>query len=233
VFFFNNKAKKMEAKSRLVRYEYYTHRNFNFFEFANYRNKTGKIMTYKDVNGLDQTLRFTSPVMLLDMNNEGHVLIDEFLKSYPAVRAGEWKRTDLQAVEEKQTKNTLDSARAIIVAAKMTDSEVKDFSILRGYNTNSDMDTLRAKIIMMAQTNAEQFMEVQFNPDKDLEVFLLQALKANLLNYRNNTYFYNKEAIGTGKSQVMVWLKKNQDILAILKHEMRGESSPKKKLAKK
>tara|TARA_R110002153_G_scaffold5741_1_gene26501 strand:- start:4090 stop:4662 length:573 start_codon:yes stop_codon:yes gene_type:complete len=190
-------------------------------------------MIYKDVNGLNQNLRFTSPVMLLDMNNEGHVLIDEFLKSYPAVRAGEWKRTDLQAVADEQTKNTLDSARAIIVAAKMTDSEVKDFSILRGYNMNSDMDTLRAKIIMMAQTNAEQFMEVQFNPDKDLEVFLLQALKANLLNFRNNTYFYNKEAIGTGKSQVMVWLKKNQDILAILKHEMRGESSPKKKLAKK
>ena len=223
----------MEAKSRLVRYEYYTQRNFNFYEFANYRDKTGKIMIYKDVNGLNQTLRFTSPIMLLDMNNEGHVLIDEFLKYYPAVRAGEWKRTDLQAVEEKQTKDTLDSARAIIIAAKMTDSEVKDFAVLKGYNANSDIDILRAKIITMAQNNSEKFMEVQFNPDKDLEVFLLQALKANLLNYRNSTYFYNKEAIGTSKSQVIVWLKKNQDILAILKHEMRGESSPKKKLAKK
>jgi len=222
----------MEAKKRFVKYEYFTHKNFNFFEFANYRTKTGKIMKYMDVNELSAKLRFTSPVQLLDMDNEGHVLIDAFLKNYPAVLAGEWTRTDLQAEEEKQTKGTLDSARAIIVAAKMTDTEVKDFATLKGFNLNSDMDLLRAKIITIAQSSPDSFMEIQFNPDKDLEVFLLQALKANMISHRNSTYFYNKEAIGTTKSQVVVWLKKNQDILAILKHEIRGEKTPKKRTIK-
>jgi len=222
----------MEATKKFVKYEYYTQKNFNFFEFANYRTKTGKIKKYQDINGLNAVLRFTQPTMLLDMENEGHVLIDEFLKTYPAVLAGEWKRTDLHAAEKAATKATLDSARAVIEAAKMTDKDVKDYATLKGYNLNSELDVLRAKIIGVAQTNPESFMETHFDPEKDLRVFILQAVKENKISYKNSTFYYGREAIGTNEEQVLVWLKDNKDILAILKHEIRGEKLPKKKIVK-
>ena len=57
----------------------------------------------------------------------------------------------------------------------------------------------------------------QFDPEKDLRVFIIQAVKAKKLNLKNNTYFYGKEAIGTNEEQVLVWLKDHKDILAILK----------------
>lgn len=213
-------------KQTLVKYEYYKQKNFLFYEFSNYRTKTGKLKEYKDINGLDGKIRFTQPTMLFDMGNEGHVLIDKFLKTYPAVLSGEWKRTDLYAQEKEQTKATLDSARAIIEAAKMTDKDVKDFAILKRMNLNSDMDVLRAKIIGHAQDEPQSFMDTNFDPEKDLRVFILQAVKEKKINYRNETFYYGKEAIGTNEEQVLVWLKDNKDILAILKHEIRGEKMP-------
>jgi len=68
---------------------------------------------------------------------------------------------------------------------------------------------------------------------KNLRVFILDALKAKKLKYKNETFYYGKEAVGTNEEQVLVWLKDNKDILAILKHEIRGEEKPKKKLVKK
>ncbi len=218
----------LKAK-RFVEYEYYKHKNFNFFEFATYRTRTGKIVEYKDINGLPIPLRFTSPHVVLNMDNEGHVLIDNFLKESPSVLSGEWKRTDLYQEEQEKTKATLDSARAMIEAAKLSDKDVVDFAILKGWNTSAQMDVLRAKIIELAHANAELFMETQFDPEKDLRVFIVQALKQNKIKYNNSTFFYGKEAIGTNEEQVLVWLKDNKDILAILKNEIRGDKTPKKK----
>lgn len=211
---------------RFVQYEYYKQKNFNFYEFSSYRMKTGKIVEYKDINGLNNPLRFNSPSVVLNMDNEGHVLIDEFLKNNPSVLSGEWKRTDLHAEEKAKTKATLDSARAIIEAAKMTEKEVRDFATLKAMNLNSETDILRAKIIEIAQKNPDSFMEIHFDPEKDLRVFILQAVKENKIKYDNDTFYYGREAIGTNEEQVLVWLKDNKDILAVLKHEIRGEKKP-------
>jgi hypothetical protein len=215
----------MKAK-RFVKYEYYTQRNFNFYQFANYKTKTGKIVKYIDVNDQETKLRFSNPSVVLDMDNEGHVCIDNFLKECPSVLSGEWKRTDLHAEEQRKTKQTLDSARAIIEAAKMTDKDVKDYSKIKGYNLHSELDVLRAKIIEDAQNNADKFMEVHFDPEKDYRVFIIDALKEGKIDYKNNTYLYGKEAIGVTEDQVIVWLKANKDIHAVLKNDMRTEKAP-------
>lgn len=217
------------AEQNFVKYEYYKHKNFNFYEFSSYRQKNGKLVKYEDINGLSSQLRFTNPVVLLDMSNEGHVIIDNFLKESPFVLSGEWSRLDIAEQERVKTKTTLDSARAIIEAAKMSDKDVVDYATLSGYNLNSDLDVLRAKIIEVAQSSPDAFMDKQFDPEKDLRVFIIQALKAKKLNLKNNTYFYGKEAIGTNEEQVLVWLKDHKDILAILKNEIRGDKLPKKK----
>jgi len=223
----------MDKAMNIVQYQYYKSRNFNYYKFSSYRDRTGRIINYTDINGNVDELTFRNPSVILDKNNEGHMLIDAFLKNSPEVRTGEWKRTDLHAKQKQETKATLDSARAIIEAAKMSDKDVKHFATLKGMNLNSDLDVLRAKIIEIAQTRPDDFMEMHFDPEKDLRVFILKAVKENKIGYKNSTFYYGREAIGLNEEQVLVWLKDNKDILAILKHEMRGESSPKKKLAKK
>lgn len=222
----------MDKAMNIVRYEYYTQKNFNIYKFSSYRDKTGKICKYNDINGLDKELIFRNPTVILNKDNEGHMMIDNFLKNSPEVLRGEWKRTDLHAQQKEQTKATLDSARAIIEAAKMSDKDVKDFATLKGMNLNSELDVLRAKIIEVAQTRPDDFMETHFDPEKDLRVFILQAVKERKISYKNDTFYYGKQAIGTNEEQVLVWLKDNKDILAVLKNEIRGVEKPKKRIVK-
>ncbi len=221
----------MKAK-KLVQYSYSKPKNLVNYSFGPYKDKTGRIVKFIDINNSEETVTFSRPDVVLDMDNEGHVLLDNFLKNNPAVTGGEWKRTDLYKQEKEQTKATLDSARAVIEAAKMTDKDVKDYAILKGYNLNSELDVLRAKIIGDAQSKAESFMATHFDPEKDLRVFILQAVKENKISYKNSTFYYGREAIGTNEEQVLVWLKDHKDILAILKNEIRGEKLPKKKTVK-
>ena len=222
----------MKAK-RFVKYTFHSTRAIGSYSFSNYKTITGKKMQYKDINGDDSQITWNSNVILLDMDNEGHVLQDEFLKLNPSVLSKEWVRLDLHQAEVTNTKRTLDSAKAVIEAAKMTDIEVRQYATIARLNLNSETDVLRARIIEIAQSNADLFMLTQFDPEKDLRVFIIDAIKLNKLNYSNNTYFYNKEAIGTNEEQVLVWLKDNKDILAILKHEIRAIQAPKKQLVKK
>lgn len=218
--------------NHFVKYEFHDLKNFNFYNFSNYKLKNGKRVEYLDVNGEKSKLIWRNATVLLDMAIESNVLIDNFLKTHPSILMGEWKRTDLKRQEEKETKDTLDSARAIIEAAKMTEAEVIQFATLKRMNLNADMDTLRAKIIGVAQATPDSFMETHFDPEKDLRVFIVEAVKERKLDYRNDTFYYGKEAIGTNEEQVLVWLKDNKDILAILKNEIRGKDKPKKKIIK-
>jgi|TARA_B100000767_G_scaffold201772_1_gene188673 hypothetical protein len=222
----------MKAK-RFVKYTFHSTRAIGSYSFSNYKTITGKKMKYKDINGEDSQITWNSNIILLDMDNEGHVLQDNFLKYNPSVLSKEWVRLDLHKAEANNTKRTLDSAKAVIEAAKMTDIEVKQYATIARLNLSSEIDVLRARIIEIAQSNADLFMATQFDPEKDLRVFIIDAIKLKKLNYKNNTFFYNKEAIGTNEEQVLVWLKDNKDILAILKHEIRAIQAPKKKLVNK
>ena len=206
--------------NHFVKYEFHDLKNFNYYNFSNYKLKNGKRMTYLDINGEESKLIWHSATVLLDMNIDSNVLM------------GEWKRTDLKQKEKQMTKDTLDSARAIIEAAKMTELEVRQFAKLKRMNLNAEIETLRAKIIGIAQATPEDFMEVHFDPEKDLRVFIVEAVKERKIDYKNDTFYYGKEAIGTNEEQVLVWLKDNKDILAILKNEIRGEDKPKKRIVK-
>ena len=138
----------------------------------------------------------------------------------------------MQQKEELDTKNTLDAAQAVIEAAKMNVKDVVDFAKLSKMNTKSNTEVLRAKIIKIAQDNPEQFMSVHFDPEKDYRVFIVDALKSKNLSYKNSTFMYGKEAIGTNEEQVIVWLKEHKDIFALIKHELRGEEPKSNKKTK-
>lgn len=223
----------MEITKNLIHYKHNKYKKISNFNFGSaYKDKTGRLHNLKDVNGLDNQFVTSSASFILNRSIEGDCITDDWLKNHPSIIAT-WSRVDIQEKEELDTKETLTSAQAIIEAAKMTDADVKTFAQLSRFNVNASVDVLRAKAIKVAQENHEKFMSIHFDPEKNLRVFILDALKAKKLKYKNETFYYGKEAVGTNEEQVLVWLKDNKDILAILKHEIRGEEKPKKKLVKK
>jgi len=217
----------MEITKNLIVYKHKKFNRISNFNFGTqYKDKTGKLHQLKDVNGLEQQFVTSNASFILNKSIEGDVLTDNWLKGHPEI-AAHWSRTDMQQKEELETKNTLDAAQAVIEAAKMNVKDVVDFAKLSKMNTKSNTEVLRAKIIKMAQDNPEQFMSVHFDPEKDYRVFIVDALKSKNLSYKNSTFMYGKEAIGTNEEQVIVWLKEHKDIFALIKHELRGEE-PKK-----
>ena len=157
---------------------------------------------------------------------QNDVILDEWLKTHPDILIA-WEREDFVETEKESTIQTLNSAQAIIEAAKMNLKDVMDFAKLTKMNLNSDTEVLRAKIIKVAQEDSSKFMEIHFDPEKNYRVFILDALKSKNLSYKNSTFMYGREAIGTNEEQVIVWLKENKDIYALIKHELRGDKPAK------
>lgn len=205
----------------------YTHNRYpklrNFSLKGNYKNKHGKIIQLVDVNGLEIDYTINSASFVLNKTIENDRLVDEWLQEHPTIQA-DWTRVDLVQKEQIDTKKTLDSAQAIIEAAKMNIKDVMDFAKLHKMNMNSNTDVLRAHIIKVAQDSPDKFMETHFDPEKDYRVFILDALNSKNLSYKNSTFMYGKQAIGTNEEQVIVWLKDNKDIFALIKHDLRGET---------
>ena len=220
-------------KKNLVIYTFKNKKGVNMYSFGgSYKDAQGKLKILRDVNGLEIQHSVRGATFTLDLDNEGDRILDTWLKGHPSTNVY-WNRTDLVQVEKEETENTLNSAQAIIEAAKMNVKDVVDFAKLSKMNLNSDTEVLRAKIIKVAQDSPSKFMETHFDPEKDYRVFIIDALKSKNLTYKNSTFMYGKEAIGTNEEQVIVWLKENKDIFALIKHELRGEQPVKKVVKQK
>lgn len=217
----------MENKNLII-YKHKTKSKLHRCSFGNsYKDKYGKLKNLVDVNGLERgfTARSSSFVLRKDVEND--VILDNWLSKHPDI-LNQWTREDVVEQEKIETINTLNEAQAIIEAAKMNVKSVVDFAKLSKMNINSDTEVLRAKIIKIAQNDPGKFMELHFDPEKNYRVFIIDALKSKNLTYKNSTFMYGKQAIGTNEEQVIVWLKENKDIFALIKHELRDETKTKK-----
>lgn len=220
----------MEKIKNMITYKHKRYpRLKNFVLSGTYKDKFGVIKKLLDVNGLERDWPINSATFILNKSIQNDAIADEWLQGHPDI-VNDWDRTDLIEKEQQETEETLNSAQAIIEAAKMNVKAVVDFAKLASMNTNSDTDVLRAKIIKLAQDDPAKFMEVHFDPEKDYRVFIVDALKSKNLTYKNSTFMYGKQAIGTNEEQVIVWLKDNKDIFALIKHELRGEVPKGKKV---
>ena len=150
----------MEITKNLIVYKHKKHSRLTNFNLGNnYKDKFGKIHYLKDVNGLSINFVTSQSSFILNKTIENDVLTDEWLQNHPDVING-WERTDVQEKEQIDTKNTLDSAQAIIEAAKMNIKDVMDFAKLHKMNMNSNTDVLRAHIIKVAQVSPEKFISI-------------------------------------------------------------------------
>jgi hypothetical protein len=214
-------------KKNLIAYSHKTKKSLNLMSFGGlYIDKTGREQILLDINGRERDFVVRGSSFILRKDIENDVILDKWLSKHPGILSS-WLREDYVETEKEETEKTLNSAQAIIEAAKMNIKSVVDFAKLTKMNLNSDTEVLRAKIITMAQQSPSKFMEIHFDPEKDYRVFIVDALKSKNLTYKNSTFMYGKEAIGTNEEQVIVWLKENKDIFALIKHELRGDE-PKK-----
>ena len=168
-------------KKNLIAYSHKRKSKLNLMSFGNsYIDKTGRQQILKDINGLERefTVRGASFILRKDVENDA--ILDKWLSNHPDV-VNSWLREDYVETEKVETEKTLNSAQAIIEAAKMNVKSVIDFAKLTKMNLNSDTEVLRAKIITIAQESPSKFMETHFDPEKDYRVFIVLHIKIVLL----------------------------------------------------
>ena len=197
-------------------------KKFNYAKFRSYKDGRGRRVEYKDINGITGGgLEVTRAITTLDKNDEYDSWLIDWIKGHPFVKKGSFRLIDMEADEEMAMDDILESANAVGVAAKLNTKEAKDFARLTGMNMNSRDDIIKARVIKLASDNPKKFNSIYNNKDKNELIFIKKALERELIVQAGGAYKYNTETIGLSEDQVVLWLKDNKDIYALLKAELR------------
>ena len=117
----------MSKGKHMVYYRSKSPQRMSYVFFGNYKDKTGKIHTYIDINGLaHRGFPNTQPVIRLDITQPHHKLIDDFLINHPLVNNGAWLRDDSILRQEEEAHAIMTSANAVMEAAKLNMKETRD-----------------------------------------------------------------------------------------------------------
>ena len=213
----------MSKNKHMVYYRSKNPQRMSYVFFGNYKDKTGKTHTYTDVNGVaHRGFPNTNPVIRLDIMQEHHKLVDDFLINHPLVTNGSWLRDDSIQRQEAEANAIMTSANAVMEAAKLNMAEVRQLSRLLGLNLDSRDDILKAHVLKIAAENPDYFMRMWFDEDKHYRVFVLEAQQANIIKWEKDVFKYGTQVVGVSEDQVIKWLKDNKDIFALLKSQMSG-----------
>lgn len=199
-------------------------RKMGFITFSSYKDKQGYLRELVDVNGVVQR-EFTmyNPVVKLNLEEEGHNQIYEFIKDHPLTLQGIVRIEDITLKQQEEAEKAIDAADAVIIAAKMNTKEYRDFAKLAGFGKVSNDEVLKSKVIKMAYDNPAKFMSIHHDDDKDMRTFLHDAIENKIFKFSNGTWKYGNVNMGLTKDSIIVWLKDNIDVYALLKNEMRKE----------
>ena len=213
----------MSKNKHMVYYRSKNPQRMSYVFFGNYKDKTGKMHTYTDINGVaHRGFPNTNPVIRLDIMQEHHKLAYEFLQGHPLVSNGSWIREDSIERQEQEASAIMTSANAVMEAAKLNMAEVRELARLLGLNLDSRDDILKAHVLKIAAENPDYFMTMWFDEDKHYRVFLLEAQQAKIINWEKDTFKYGSQVVGISEDQVIKWLKDNKDIFALLKNQLNG-----------
>jgi len=193
------------------------------------RKDKGKRKVLYDINGEEQTFIMRSPAVVFDISDEFDLQRYTWLKNYPNINQ---KLTFEDTIEQEMvsTEKMVESAEAIQIAVAMADKEVLDFCKLTGIRTkDNSIEFVKAQVIKMANDDPNKFSRIINDRDKDYRVFIENAIDTKIINFVNGTYKYNTETIGLTEDQVVLWLKDNKDIHALLRKELSGNKTKAKK----
>ena len=198
---------------------------FNYCKFGNYKSTRGKNIVLIDPNGdAVNGYEMHQPIVSLDINDEDDRRIYEFLKDHPLIK-GKFTINDMRATEEKNAELSLLKAESITTASSIQDRDLRDFAILMNISTDLDNKLIKAKIIQFSNDNPNKFLEIASDADKMHRVFLKKALAKKALTKVNGVWKHNSMSIGLTDDAAIVWLKDNGDMYAILKNQVRGNTS--------
>ena len=213
----------MSKNTHMVFYRSKNPQRMSYVFFGNYKDKTGKLHTYTDVNGVaHRGFPNTNPVIRLDIMQEHHKLADEFLTNHPLVENGSWIREDSIQRQEQEASAIMSSANAVMEAAKLNMAEVRELARLLGLNLDSRDDILKAHVLKIAAEQPDNFMRVWFDDDRHYRVFVLESQQAGVIKWEKDTFKYGTQTIGVSEDQVIQWFKDNKDIFALLKSQLNG-----------
>ena len=216
----------MSKNKHMVFYRSKSPTKMSYVFFGNYKDKTGKSHTYTDVNGVaHRGFPNTNPVIRLDIMQEHHKLVDDFLINHPLVTNGSWLRDDSIQRQEAEANAIMTSANAVMEAAKLNMAEVREIGHLLGLNLNSRDDILKAHVLKIAAENPDYFMQVWFDEDRHYRVFVLEAQQAGVIRWEKDVFKYGTQTVGISEDQVINWLKENKDIFALLKNQLNGNGN--------
>jgi hypothetical protein len=193
------------------------------------RKDKGKRKVLYDINGEEQTFIMRSPAVVFDISDEFDLQRYTWLKNYPNINQ---KLTFEDTIEQEMvsTEKMVESAEAIQIAVAMADKEVLDFCKLTGIRTkDNSIEFVKAQVIKMANDDPNKFSRIINDRDKDYRVFIENAIDTKIINFVNGTYKYNTETVGLTEDQVVLWLKDNKDIHALLRKELSGNKTKAKK----
>lgn len=183
-----------------------------------------------DINGEVMDFVLKSPAIVFDISDKHDNQIYTWLKGFPNIE-DRLIFEDTIKQEMVSTEKMVESSEAIQVAVAMNDKEILDFCKLTGIRTkDNSIEFVKAQVIKLSNDDPIKFFKIINDRDKDYRVFIEHAIDAKILNFVNGTYKYNTETIGLTEDQVVLWLKDNKDIHALLRKQM---SSNKKVKAKK
>ena len=194
---------------------------FNSLTLSDYKDSRGKYVRYEDINGeTPGEYKITQPALEFDYSDEYDKKLVDFMRSHPLKDS--FHLHDLKVEEEQEVQTLLNSADAILVASKMGIVETHDFARLAGIPLDADEDVIKARLIKMASVSPDKFMELYSNPEKEDIVFIRKALDKKIITKQKGAYKHNRVVIGLTEDSVIVWLKENADIYALMKQELRG-----------
>tara|TARA_B110000902_G_scaffold262853_1_gene340654 strand:- start:538 stop:1197 length:660 start_codon:yes stop_codon:yes gene_type:complete len=189
----------------------------------------GKRKVLLDINGEEVRFEMTAPSIVLDIKDDHDLKIYNWLKGYPGI-LNQLIFEDTIEQQMVQTENMIESAEAIQIAVAMTDKEILDFCKLTGIRTkDNSIEFVKAQVIKLSNDDPNKFSRIINDRDKDYRVFIEHAIDAKILNFVNGTYKHNTETIGLTEDQVVLWLKDNKDIHALLKKEISSNKTKTKK----
>jgi len=183
----------------------------------------GRKKVLLDINGNQQEFVMRTTATVFDINDEYDNSVYTWLKGYPGI-SQHLIFEDTIEQEMVNTEKMVESAEAIQIAVGMTDKEILDFCKLTGIRTkDNSIEFVKAQVIKMSNDDPNRFSKIINDRDKDYRVFIETAIDAKKINFVNGTYKYNTETIGLTEDQVVLWLKDNKDIHALLKKELKAK----------
>jgi hypothetical protein len=215
-------TKILNIMKHLVQLMVKSPKRFSTLSLSKYKDEKGKWRVYTDINGEEQEIwKLTRASLFLDISEKQDKKLYEFLKDHP-LSTKSYTITDLRQKEEVEVENLLTSADAILIASKMGIAETNDFARLLGITLDADQDVIKARLIKIANTKPEKFLDLYHHPEKDEMVFIKKALDKKIIVRSNGVYKHNRITLGLTEEAVMTWLKENADVYALMKQELRG-----------